>query len=115
MGLRPVNLAQIEAGFNLSDFVTNVMGYQGGLGVVEHDALLAVQPTVALVNVGNDGTEPHRQDLVAQRAGGRIENFPLPGKQINHFGNLRGKRSASGDDRSTDTFARWYGARGACG
>src|SRR5919106_584610 len=58
----PVHLAQIQARTDLADLVPDPLRDEGGVGVVENDALLAIQPAVFLVDPGNDGAEAERQD-----------------------------------------------------
>jgi hypothetical protein len=53
-----------------------------GLGVVEDDALFAVEPARVLVDLGDDRVEAGRENPVSQRAFFRVEVFALPGEVI---------------------------------
>src|SRR4051812_46242053 len=53
----PVPPPQIEAGLEQPDFVANPLRHERRLRVIEHDALLAVEQTRSLVDLGDDGVE----------------------------------------------------------
>src|SRR5690349_10719582 len=53
--LAPVHLAQVEIRRDQPDLIADPLGDQRGVGVVQHDALLAIEPARALVHLGNDG------------------------------------------------------------
>src|SRR6266404_72897 len=80
--LTPVDLSQIEPRTDQADLVPYPVRHQRGLGVVEDNALLAVEPAGALVHLGDDGLEAERQNSVLKRAALGVEDFPLPAKVI---------------------------------
>src|SRR6185295_3654351 len=59
-----------------------------GLGVVDDDALLVVEPARPLVNLGDDRVDAERQDAVAQGPAGGIEYLALPGEDVDQLGDV---------------------------
>ena len=76
-----------------------------GLRVVEHDALLAVEPAVALVHLGDNGIDPEGRNAVAQRSMHGVEGLALPAEEADEFGNFRGKHRSGRDDGGALSFA----------
>jgi hypothetical protein len=59
---------------------------QRGLRVVEHGALLAVQPARALVDLRDDRPQADGKDLVAKLAAFAVEDLSLPEEQVRDLG-----------------------------
>src|SRR6202521_4989284 len=62
--LAPVHHAQIEIRRDETDLVADVMRHDGRIGIVQDDALLAVQPTGTLVDPGDNRLEAERENPV---------------------------------------------------
>ncbi len=97
--LVPVDLAQVHTGADEPDLVTDPVGEERRVGIVEDDALLAVEPARALVDAGDDRVQPERQDAVAQDALLRVEGLALPREVVDEAGEVVRVRRAGGDDR----------------
>src|SRR5262245_22005428 len=76
--LVPVDLAQVHARADLAELVADPARDERGLGVVEHDALLLVEPARRLVDLRDDRVQAEREDPVAQHALRAVEGLPLP-------------------------------------
>src|SRR4029077_19059903 len=72
--LTPVNNPQIDARCDFAYFISNPVGDERSLRVVEHNALFLIQPALVLVNLGHDCLVPHGQDLVLQLAFYAVEH-----------------------------------------
>src|SRR5207248_3219981 len=99
------HLAQIEAGLDHPNLIANPSGDQRRLRIVENDAFLAVEPALALVDLGDDSGDAERQDLVLEQAGFGVEYLALPGKMVDEPGDLRREPGSGGDDRGALSFA----------
>src|SRR5262249_28304663 len=86
--LVPIDLAQIELGCDLPDLVADPMRDERSFGVIEHDALVAVEPAFVLIYVGDDCIEPERQDAVRKHTAFRVESFSLPGEDVHKLGDF---------------------------
>src|ERR1035438_10185453 len=75
-----------------------MVGHQRSLRVVEHDAFLAVEPALPLINFGYDGVQPECQNAVSQCPVGSIEGLSLPPKSVDQGGDLRAESRARSDD-----------------
>src|SRR5262249_27577412 len=84
----PVDLPQIQPGPDLADLIANPARDQGGLGIIENDALLAIQPARRLVDLGNDRVEAEKENAISQHAVFRVESFALPREVVNELGDL---------------------------
>src|SRR6516225_3459014 len=92
----PVDFAEIESGrVDLPQFIPDPVRDKGCLRIVEDRAWLVVEPARPGVNLCKDRIEAEGADAVLERAGGRIENLPLPGEILDkrsYFGAERGAR-----------------------
>src|SRR5436853_2918053 len=86
LALPPEHDAKVDAGAHFPDLVADVAGRLRRLGVVEDDALLAVDPARFLVDLGPDALHVERRDLVLQVLGGGAEDLPLPGDEVRGLG-----------------------------
>ena len=75
------------------------MGQQRSVRIVEHDALLVIQPAGAFIDLCDDRVDPEWQNFVAQNAFGWIENFTLPRKMIDKIGYVLGVSCSRRNDR----------------
>ena len=57
----PVNFSEIGARSDLADLIPNPVREERRLGVIENDALLAVEPALALVDLGDDRVQAEGQ------------------------------------------------------
>src|SRR2546423_14117929 len=103
--LAPVDDAQIAARPNQPNFVADSLCEERCLGVIEHNAFLAVHPACALVDLGNDGLQPESENPVLQRAVRCVKNLALPGKMVDQLGDLGAVGSAGSDDRGSFCLA----------
>src|SRR4051812_13043108 len=87
--LLPVDLAQVEAGLDLTNLVPNPVRQQGRLRVIQDDAFLLVEPTRVLINFRDDRIQPKRCDAVCEDAVLAVEGLPLPGEMADHLGYFR--------------------------
>src|SRR5580704_9718989 len=93
--LVPVDLAEVQPRrLDQPDLIANPMRDHRRLGVVQHNAFLAIQPAWRLVNPGDDGIEAEWPDAIAQQAGLGVEYLALPGKHADEFGDLRAEHCA---------------------
>src|SRR3970040_200964 len=97
--LAPVHLPEIQAGPDLADLIADPAGDERGLGVVEHDAFLAIEPARPLVHLGDDGVESERGEAVLQLALLCIEDLTLPREVVDEGGDPRAVGRARCDDR----------------
>src|SRR5271166_593193 len=98
-GLVPVYLAQIQAGrLDQPDLIADPVRHHRCLGVVQHDAFLAIQPARRLVDLGDDGIEAERPDAIAQQTGLGVEHLALPGEHTDELGDLRAEHGAGRND-----------------
>src|SRR6266480_2495457 len=113
--LRPIDNPQIASGTNHPDFIADPVCDQRCFRIVQHDALLAVQPAWPLVYLGDDGIESKWQDSVIEHALLRIEDFPLPSKVVDQLGNFRRVLRTRSDDGGSLGLAAGDVAHGAFG
>src|ERR1700733_2074715 len=106
----PIHLAEIEALIDEPYLIPNVRSNEGGLGIVEDDAFLAVEPASRLVDARDDGFEAERQDLVAEKSGLGVEDLALPGEDINSRRDIVAERGSRRYDRGACAFAVRNGA-----
>src|SRR3954469_13321736 len=104
--LAPVNFSEINARRDFAYFVANPMRQQRRLRIIEHDALLVIEPARAFVDLGDDRVQAERQDFVAQDAFAWIKNFSLPGKVIDEARDILRISCAGCDNRRAFRFAR---------
>src|SRR5208283_3043414 len=77
----------------------NVRSNEGGLGIVEDDAFLAVEPARRLVDARDDGLEAEGEDLVAEKSGLGVEDLALPGEDVDDRRDLGAEHGSRRDDR----------------
>src|SRR5271165_4769266 len=97
--LCPVNFPQVEVGSNQADLIANPVRHHRRFGIIQHDTLLLVQPTRALVDLGDNGIETKYRDFVGEHASLGIERLSLPREEIDCFRDFFAKHSAGRDDR----------------
>src|SRR5688572_17584888 len=97
--LVPVDLAEIDVRRDQADLVADPLRHHRGLGVVEDDALLVVEPARRLVDLGDDRVDTEWQDAVAQGAGLGVEHLALPGEDVDQLGDVVAEFVAGRDDR----------------
>ena len=73
-------LAEIKARLDHPDLVADPAGHQRGLRIVEHDAFLAVEPALALVDASDDGGDAERQNLVLENPAFASKILPCQAK-----------------------------------
>src|SRR4051812_18921406 len=81
-GFPAKHLAKVEAGLDHADLVADPPRHQRGLRIIENDAFLAVEPALALVDLGDDRGDAEWQDLVLQQPGLGVKDFALPSEMI---------------------------------
>src|SRR5215218_6339049 len=91
--LLPEDEPEVEAGRDFADLVADPLSHDRGLGVVEDDRLLAVEPALVPVDLRADRLQPEGQDLVAELTLLAVEHLPLPCEQVDELrGGLREAR-----------------------
>src|SRR5512132_1320966 len=80
------HLTKVGAAGDLADLVPDPVGDQRRARIVEHDALLAVDPARILVDLGPDQPEPEWGHAVAQTVVARVEHLALPDQGPDHRG-----------------------------
>src|SRR5262249_20301590 len=71
--------AEIGAWTHLANLVAHAAGDERGLGVVQDDRVLLVEPAGGDIDLGLDQVGAERSDFVEQLAAGPVEHFALPG------------------------------------
>ena len=100
-GLVPEDAAEVEAGADEADLVADPVGDEGGVGVVEDDALLAVDPAGLAGDAGDDGAQAEDGDAVAQDHVLGVEDLALPGEDADEASDGgRGGRAGRDDGRA---------------
>src|SRR5271157_5645295 len=82
-----------------------MLGYQGGLRVVENDALFAIEPALRLVDLSDNGVQSEGEDAVSQRPVRGIEGHSLPPKSIDQGRDWLAKLRVRSDDGGPLSFA----------
>src|SRR5215470_14779143 len=106
-----IHFAEIEALPYLSNFVAKPACDQGGLRVVENDALFSVKQAGPLVDPGDDRIEPQERYPVGEDALLRVEGLSLPSEDADEFSQLRAEPGSRCDDRGALRFSirNWSG------
>src|SRR5437667_888479 len=112
--LVPVHLAQIELRADQADLGTVPVRDHRGLRVVEDDALLAVEPARALVELGDNRLQAEGQDAVLERPARGVEHLSLPAEVIDDLRDRARVRGARRDDGSAVGGAVRHVACGTC-
>src|SRR6266404_5258804 len=86
--LTPVNNPQIDARCDFAYFVSNPVRDERSLRVVEHDALLLIEPAFTLVNLGDNHPMSVGSDHVDELALDGIKHFAFPREEIHDPGDL---------------------------
>src|SRR5262249_50498307 len=94
----PVDRTEVGVRRDLADLVADVLGHERGLRVVEHDAILLVDQTLAYVDLGQDRFHAERPDVVHERLVLGVEDLPLPGEEIDHLRDVHRLRRPRIDD-----------------
>src|SRR6185437_11604373 len=102
--LVPENDSKVHARTDLPYLVANMSSYDRGAGVIEHDAFLTVEPTFALVYLGDNRINAEGQQPVAQSSMHRVEGLALPSEQTDDFGDSRREHCSGRNDRRTLSF-----------
>src|SRR5262245_26117803 len=74
----PGHLAQVQARRDLPDLVADLAGDERGLGVIQDDALLLVEPARRLVDLRPDRLHVEDADSIDQLPLLAVEHLPLP-------------------------------------
>jgi hypothetical protein len=93
-----VHRAEVGSGGDLTDLVADVLSQQRCLRVVEDDAVLVVDETLADVNVGQNRFQAERPDMIDERLALRVEDLALPGEEIDELRDFGRPRRAGIDD-----------------
>src|ERR1035438_2862136 len=100
----PIHDAQIDSRTDLADFVANVFGNERCLRVVEHDALLVIEPTRGFIDLRNNRIQSKGEDSISQRSVRGVKGLSLPHKNIDQRRDLRAVLCAGSDDCSPLCF-----------
>ena len=83
----PIDKAQVEARTYLANLVANPLRHDGGVRVIQNDALFFIKPARSSVYLGRDGFYSAEEEPILQYGALRIgwvwlEYFALPGKNM---------------------------------
>ena len=90
---------------DLADLIADPMRHERSLRIIEHNALLVIQPARAFIDLRDDRVQPKGQNLVSQNAFGWVKDFPLPGKMIDEIGYILCVKGSRRNDRCAFGFA----------
>src|SRR5664280_2241309 len=89
-------------GVDEPDFIPDLSRKEGGLRVIEHDALLSVEPARGVIDAGDHRLDADGGELVDERravAGGiGSEHLALPREVVDEVGDQAGPKRAGPDD-----------------
>src|SRR5664280_2386962 len=92
----------MAGGVDEPDLIPDFSREEGGLRVIEHDALLSVEPARRVIDTGDHRLDAYRGELVDQRraAAGGIggEHLALPREVVDEAGDQAGPKRAGPDD-----------------
>src|SRR5664280_3228706 len=92
----------MAGGVDEPDLIPDFSREEGGLRVIEHDALLSVEPARRVIDTGDPRLDSDRGELVDQRraAAGGIggEHLALPREVVDEAGDQAGPKRAGPDD-----------------
>ena len=111
----PVDRTEVGLRRDQPDLVADVLRHQRRLRVVEDDAVLLVDETLAEEDLGQDRFHAERPDVIDERLVLCVEDLPLPGEMIDHAGDCRRPRRRRLDDGRALRLAIRNGARRTVG
>src|SRR5262249_7150353 len=78
----PEDRAEVGVRRDLTDLIADVLGHQRRPRIVEDDAILLVDETLAEIDLGQDRLQTKRPDVIDERLRLRVEDLALPGEVI---------------------------------
>ena len=83
-----IDESEVDPRRDLADLIPNRVRNERGLGVIDHDAFLVVEPALILLDLRDNQRVFYDADSVDQLALRRIEYFALPGENIYEMSDL---------------------------
>src|SRR5690606_2422266 len=120
-GFSPPDLAEVESGIGIdeADLVADFSREQRSLGVVEHDALAAIEPARGVVYARDDGADAGEGELVLKGCPGAVgigcEHLSLPGERVDETRDQPAPPRSGTHDRLAGGVTDWDRARGTGG
>src|SRR5260370_31594706 len=101
----PINFSEIKPWGNFADLIANHRRDERGLGVIEDDALLAVEPALVFADLRFDPQATERGDAVDQPALGGVKVFALPKEPADEPGDEPVGNRGRANDRGAAALA----------